>query len=40
MRGMIKRREVGVDYFHDPFSYTATLELESVVRVTPSVGGH
>ena len=40
MRGTIKRREVGVDYFHDPFSYTATLDLESVVRVTPSVGGH
>lgn len=32
MKGTIQRREVGNDYYDGPFSWTATFELEGVVR--------
>lgn len=32
MKGTIQQRRVGVDYYNGPFSWTATFELEGVVR--------
>jgi hypothetical protein len=37
MRGTIQRRRLGYDYYDGPFSWTATLELEGVVRAGSSL---
>lgn len=33
LSGIMRRSQAGIDYYNGPFSWTATLELEGVVRV-------